>query len=229
MAEEKSRSVAVIIPAKDEEQRIGSVIRAALASKLATEVIVVSDGSTDRTAEVAAKVPGVTVVRLPVNQGKGAAMAKGVQKTKADVVVFVDADLQGLTGDHIDQIVAPVLADRCEVCLGIFRGGKFWSDTAQKFAPYISGQRAMKRWIFDGAPDLSDMRFGVEYALNYQAKRVKARVLRVVIRGVSNFHKEKKLGIGKGISARYKMYQEITQAMVKTRKKRKPPRGFRWK
>lgn len=229
MAEKKVRTVAVIIPAKDEEMRIGNVLRAAAASKLATEIIVVSDGSTDRTAEVAAKVPGVTVVSLPVNLGKGAAMAKGVQKTKAEVVTFVDADLQGLTGAHIDQIIEPVLADRCEVCIGIFRGGKFWSDTAQKFAPYISGQRAMKRWIFDGAPDLSDMRFGVEYALNFQAKKVKARVLRVVIRGVSNAHKEKKLGLGKGLQARRQMYGEIVQAMVKTRKKkRKPPRGF-WK
>lgn len=229
MAEQRARTVAVIIPAKDEEQRIGNVLRAAVASRLATEVIVVSDGSTDRTAEVAAKYPGVRVVQLPVNLGKGAAMAKGVANTSAEVVAFVDADLQGLTGDHIDQIIDPVLANRCEVCIGIFRGGKFWSDTAQKFAPYISGQRAMKRWIFEGAPDLADMRFGVEYALNHQAKRVRARVLRVAIRGVSNFHKEKKMGIGKGISARYKMYQEITQAVIKTRKKRKPPRGFRWK
>jgi glycosyltransferase involved in cell wall biosynthesis len=229
MPDKNARSVAVIIPAKDEEQRIGNVLRAACAAKLPTEIIVVSDGSTDRTAEVASKYPGVTVVRLPVNLGKGAAMAKGVAKTTAGVVTFVDADLQGLTGDHIDQIIEPVLADRCEVCIGIFRGGKFWSDTAQKFAPYISGQRAMKRWLFESAPDVSDLRFGVEYALNHQAKRVKARVLRVVIRGVSNFHKEKKLGIGKGISARYKMYQEITQAVIKTRKKRKPPSGFRWK
>ncbi|HJP83881.1 MAG TPA: glycosyltransferase family 2 protein [Fimbriimonadaceae bacterium] len=229
MAEEKSRSIAVIIPAKDEEQRIGNVLRAAAASKLATEIVVVSDGSSDRTAEVAARYPGVTVVRLPVNLGKGAAMAKGVEKTKAEIVAFVDADLHGLTAEHIDQIIWPVLTDQCEVCIGIFRGGKFWSDTAQKFAPYISGQRAMKRWIFEATPDLSDLRFGVEYALNYQAKRVKARVLRVVIRGVSNSHKEKKLGIGKGLRARTKMYVEIGQAMVKTRKKRKPPRGFRWK
>jgi hypothetical protein len=229
MAEQRARTVAVIIPAKDEEQRIGNVLRAAVASRLATEVIVVSDGSTDRTAEVAAKYPGVRVVRLPVNLGKGAAMAKGVANTSAEVVAFVDADLQGLTGDHIDQIIDPVLANRCEVCIGIFRGGKFWSDTDQKFAPYSNGQRAMKRWLFEGARDLADMRFGVEYALNHQAKRVRARVLRVAIRGVSNFHKEKKMGIGKGISARYKMYQEITQAVIKTRKKRKPPRGFRWK
>jgi len=228
MAEEKKRTVAVIIPAKDEEQRIGNVLRAATASKLATEVIVVSDGSTDRTADVASKFQGVTVVRLPVNLGKGAAMAKGVAKTKAHYLAFVDADLQGLTGDHIDQIIEPVLADRCEVCIGVFRGGKFWSDAAQKFAPYISGQRAMKRSIFDGAPDLTELRFGVEYALNQQAKRVKARVLRVVIRGVSNYHKEQKLGIGKGLSARYKMFQDIRHAMIKTRKGRKPPRG-RWK
>lgn len=219
----------MIIPAKDEEQRIGSVLKAAIASKLATEIIVVSDGSTDRTAEVAAKFPNVSVVRLPVNVGKGAAMARGVAATDAEIVTFVDADLQGLTGNHIDQIIDPVLNDRCEVCIGIFRGGKFWSDTAQKFAPYISGQRAMKRWIFEATPDVSDLRFGVEYALNHQAKRSKARVLRVAIRGVSNFHKEKKLGISKGISARYKMYQEITQAVIKTRKKRKPQRGFRWK
>lgn len=219
----------MIIPAKDEEQRIGNVLRAAAASKLTTEIIVVSDGSVDRTAEVAAKHPGVTVVRLPVNLGKGAAMAKGVAKTQAEVIAFVDADLQGLTGDHIDQIIQPVLADQCEVCIGIFRGGKFWSDTAQKFAPYISGQRAMKRYIFDGIPYLSELRFGAEYALNHQAKRVKARVLRVVLRGVSNCFKEKKMGIGKGISARTKMYVEIGQAMVRTRKRRKPPRGFRWK
>lgn len=228
MAEKRDRTVAVIIPAKDEEQRIGNVLRAVTASKLATEIIVVSDGSTDRTAEVAAKYPGVTVVRLPINLGKGAAMAKGVSKSKAQVVAFVDADLQGLTGEHIDQIIEPVLADRCEVCIGIFRGGKFWSDAAQKFAPYISGQRAMKRHIFDGCPDLTDVRFGVEYVLNQQAKRLKARVLRVVIRGVSNYHKEQKLGIRKGISARYRMFRDIQHAMIKTRKRRKPPRGPRW-
>lgn len=228
MGEEAKRTVAVIIPAKDEELRIANVLKAVTASRLATEIIVVSDGSTDRTVEVAQKFDRVVVHKLPYNMGKGAAMAFGVSKTKAAVVAFVDADLLGLRGEHIDQIIQPVLADQCEVCIGVFRGGKFWSDTAQKFAPYISGQRAMKRWIFDGTPYLSELRFGAEYALNHQAKRVKARVLRVVIRGVSNFHKEKKLGIGKGISARVKMYQEISQAMIKTRKRRKPPRG-RWK
>lgn len=228
MPEETRRQVAVIIPAKDEESRIAYVIKAAMASKLVTEIIVVSDGSIDRTADVARRFESVKVHELPYNMGKGAAMAFGVSKTKAEVIAFCDADLQGLRGEHIDQILRPVLADQCEVCIGVFRGGKFWSDTAQKFAPYISGQRAMKRWIFEGIPYLSELRFGAEYALNHQAKRVKARVLRVVLRGVSNCFKEKKMGIVKGISARTTMYKEIGQAMLRNRKRRKPPRG-RWK
>ncbi len=230
MGDETRRLVAVIIPAKDEEQRIANVIKAALGSKLATEIIVVSDGSTDRTAEVAGRFEGVTVHTLPYNMGKGAAMAFGVSKTKADVIAFVDADLQDLHGEHIDLILRPVLQNECEVCIGVFRGGKFWSDTAQKFAPYISGQRAMKRWIFDGTPYLDELRFGAEMALNHQAKRVKARVRRVVLRGVSNCFKEKKMGLGKGLIARTKMYDEIYQTMMWNRKRRKPPRGGpRWK
>ncbi|MBN9500319.1 MAG: hypothetical protein BGO01_18730 [Armatimonadetes bacterium 55-13] len=229
MAEETKRQVAVIIPAKDEEMRIGNVLKAVMASKLANEIIVVSDGSTDRTAEVAGKFEGVKVYKLPYNMGKGAAMAFGVSKTKADLIAFVDADLQGLRGEHVDQIILPVLNDRCDVCIGVFRGGKFWSDTAQKFAPYISGQRAMRRWIFDGIPYLNELRFGAETALNHQARRVKARVLRVALRGVSNCFKEKKLGLVKGISARTTMYKEIGQAMLRHRKRRKPTRGSRWK
>jgi hypothetical protein len=63
---------------------------------------------------------------------------------------------------------------------------------------------------------------GVEVALNQAAKRRKARVLRVVLQGVSNCHKEQKLGLVKGLQARGKMYTEIAEAMVKTRKRKRP-------
>src|SRR5258708_1218866 len=136
MGEDNKRSVAIIIPAYNEELRIANVARAATRAKLATEVIVVCDGCKDRTAAVAARVPGVTVIELPVNKGKGAAMDAGVSATDAEVIAFVDADLAGLTSEHINQILRPILSNQCEMCVGVFRGGKFWSDTAQKFAPY---------------------------------------------------------------------------------------------
>ncbi|HVT13881.1 MAG TPA: glycosyltransferase family 2 protein [Fimbriimonadaceae bacterium] len=221
--------VAIIIPAKDEELRIARVLLAALESKLADEIIVVSDGSTDRTADKARKFKNVRVIELPYNLGKGGAMLEGVRATKADIVCFVDADLDGLRGEHIDAIIRPVLDNRCDMCIGIFRGGKYWSDMAQKIAPYISGQRAMKRELIEGIPYLAEYRMGVEMALKDYAKRRKARILQVPLRGVSNFSKEKKLGLVKGTTQRVKMYKEIASAMVKIRKNRRPPRRKRGK
>lgn len=217
--------VAIVIPAYNEEQRITTVLRAALASKLADEVIVVSDASRDRTADVARRFEGVRVIELPFNMGKGGAMAAGVAATRANVLVFVDADLRGLRGEHVDQIVRPLLEDSCDMCIGVFRGGKFWSDTAQRISPYISGQRAMKRALFESIPFLGEIRMGVEVTINTYAKRSRARIMRVVLRGVSNTHKERKLGLVKGTAARAKMYKEIARAMMRMRRRRKPFRG----
>ncbi len=227
MADSNTPAVAVIIPAYNEEARIANVLRAAVASKLATEIIVVCDGCVDDTAGVARKFKGVTVLELKENRGKGGAMAYAVRETNAPIVAFIDADLLNLHGEHIDVIIKPLLENACEMCVGVFRGGKMWSDTAQRVTPFLSGQRAMKRWLFESVPYMDDLRMGVEYALTQAAKRRKARVMRVILRGVSNYHKEQKLGIVKGTQARFKMYSEITKTMVKTRKKRKTPR-VRW-
>ena len=216
--------VAVIVSAYNEEARIAHVLRAITNAETPTEVIVVSDGSTDRTADAARRFKGVRVVELPVNRGKGAAMSAGVEATRATVVAFVDADLEGLLPAHVDSIIRPILANQCDMCVGIFRGGKVWSDTAQRISPYLSGQRAMRRDFFASVPYLAELRMGVEVALNTAAKRRRARVMRVVLPGVSNYFKEKKLGLVKGTSARAQMYFEIGQAMVRTRKRRPPGR-----
>lgn len=213
--------VATIIPAYNEGDRLGRVLEAVCQAKLAGEVIVVSDASTDDTVAVARRFPGVRVVDLPFNMGKAGAMCAGVSATDAQVVTFVDADLVGLKPEHVDKIIRPVLANSCDMCIGVFRGGKFWSDTAQRISPYISGQRAMRRSLFDSIPHLSDLRMGVEVSINTFAKRQKARILRVILPGVSNTAKEEKLGFVKGTAARAKMYKEIAHAMVRYRRRKR--------
>ena len=210
--------VAIVIPAKNEEHRLPKVLRAAVNSKLADEIIVVSDGSTDRTADVASQFKGVKVVNLPRNLGKGGAMAAGVKATNAPIITFIDADLQGLTAEHIDLIIRPVCDGEADMCVGIFRGGKFWSDAAQKVAPFISGQRTLHRRLFERVPEVAGTRLGVEVAINMYAKRYRARVLRVVLEGVSNTHKERKLGFVKGSKARMQMWNEIGHTWVELRK-----------
>lgn len=217
----------MIIPAYNEEQRIGNVLRAVTRAKLADEVIVVSDASQDRTAHVARSYPGVRVLELPFNTGKGGAMAAGAAATEAPIITFVDGDLAGLRPEHVDLIIKPLLDDKCDMCIGIFRGGKFWSDTAQRISPYISGQRAMKKDLFDSIPVIAEMRMGVEVTINTYAKRNKARIIRVVLRGVSNTYKETKRGVIKGVAARTKMYAEIVRAMARLNRKQKKTRTAR--
>jgi glycosyltransferase involved in cell wall biosynthesis len=210
--------VAAVIPAFNEESRIRSVLEAVTRAKLPAEIIVVNDGSTDRTAEVASRVAGVRVLNLPKNMGKGAAMAAGVRATNADVIVFIDADLAGLRPNHVDDIVRPVI-NGCDMCVGVFRRGKFWSDAAQVLAPYISGQRAVRRDLIDQISWLDECRLGAEVTINTVARKRKMRIRRVVLNGVTHSTKERKFGFAKGTAQRAKMYAEIGKAMVKTRRR----------
>jgi glycosyltransferase involved in cell wall biosynthesis len=211
--------VAVIIPAYNEEDRIAAVLEPISRAALPHEIIVVCDGCTDRTAEIAAQFPKVKVVDLKTNLGKGGAMAMGVASTSAAVICFVDADLVHLRPEHVDKIILPLLGGHCGMCVGVFRGGKFWSETAQRVTPYFSGQRAMFRSFFQSIPYSHDVRFGIEVALNNAARKQHLKVLRVVLHGVSNTHKEEKLGFVKGTAARTKMYAEIAKAVVQTRQR----------
>ena len=95
--ERPTATIAAVVPAFNEERRITSVIEAIKSSAAVDQLIVVSDGSTDRTFEVANEIPGVEAIRLDRNVGKGGAMHAGALKAKADWLLFFDADLNGLT------------------------------------------------------------------------------------------------------------------------------------
>jgi len=94
-------AISVVIPAFNEERRVGSTLEAIAdyldAAGLEHEIVVVDDGSRDRTAEVvreaAARHPRIRLTTLARNSGKGAAVRAGVAATAGDEVLFTDADL----------------------------------------------------------------------------------------------------------------------------------------
>lgn len=122
--EPKGVFLSIIIPAFNEERRLGASlqkIRAYLAGKFfASEVIVVDDGSTDRTAEVARKalegrVPS-RVIQLESNQGKGYAVKTGVLASAGGTILFTDADLSTPI-EELDKFLAR-LAEGFDAVIG---------------------------------------------------------------------------------------------------------------
>jgi glycosyltransferase involved in cell wall biosynthesis len=96
----RTNVLSIVVPALNEESAIGDTIRRCLAAKprllaggLAdVEVIVVSDGSTDRTEEIARGFDSVTVLVFEKNRGYGAAIKCGFEHGRGDLVGFLDAD-----------------------------------------------------------------------------------------------------------------------------------------
>jgi len=97
-----TQDTAVIIPAHNEQRHIKTVIRKVRKQKVkGCRIIVVDDGSTDRTYEIA-KEEGLTVLRHAINLGKGAALKTGADysvKTGAKNLVFIDSDGQHMPED----------------------------------------------------------------------------------------------------------------------------------
>ncbi|MDI6799287.1 MAG: glycosyltransferase family 2 protein [Actinomycetota bacterium] len=208
--ERSARHVAAIIPAFNEAGRIGAVIEELMKVDLLDEIIVVNDGSTDKTAEAAQLYDRVKVINRPTNEGKGAAIWTGIKSTEADILLLVDADLVGLKPQHIRDLVDPLLkGDGIDMTVGKFTKGRAATNFSQALVPNISGQRAFKRSFLTGMGDFSRSGFGVEIAFTKQAKEISAKVIEVPMASVTHVMKEEKLGIHKGFSERLKMYKDL--------------------
>ena len=117
------RGIFVIIPALNEEEPIGAVVQKCLTTGLADEVVVVDNGSTDRTAE-RARAAGARVVAEPT-PGYGRACAAGVRalSPQTTIVVFLDGDGSDCP-ELMDQLVGPIIEGKQDFVIGSRTRGK---------------------------------------------------------------------------------------------------------
>ncbi|MCK8826272.1 glycosyltransferase family 2 protein [Natroniella acetigena] len=202
--------IAAVIPAYNEGDTVAQVVTQVKNHRLIDQITVVSDGSTDNTA-IEATQAGANVIELESNQGKGAAMQVGIENSKSDIILFLDADLLGLTAEHIDQLLMPLIKQQTEMTIGVFADGRMVTDLAQKIAPFLSGQRAVKRSVLEGVSDLNMTKFGVEVALTQHIKENDIEIKEIELHDLSHVLKEEKLGVVKGFKSRLKMYWDIAR------------------
>jgi len=205
---EETKNVVAIVPAYNEVNNIGRVLNVLCESNMLNEIIVIDDGSTDGTSEVVEKFDKVTLLKNSTNRGKGYSMQRGVDATNADIIFFCDADLNGLTPDIVHQIISPVITGQNYMYIGV--RNNIMQKAVTLFA-LNSGERALKRELWDKLPENFKHRYRIEAGLNFIAKKKFGGY------GWEKFDyyqtlKEKKYGIISGTLLRWWMNYDVLYA-----------------
>ncbi len=181
----KLKSTAIIC-AYNEQYRIANILKDVCETHFFNEVIVINDGSKDKTGELIKefkKTGDIIDVQLPKNKGKGFAMAKGAELASNEYLVFIDADLSNFTAEHANKLLRPVLNGKADMVLGQPSETLIHPD----INPFksLSGQRALKK--IDILPILKKMEtagYGVETLINMHFKANKKVVEYVYLKNL---------------------------------------------
>jgi glycosyltransferase involved in cell wall biosynthesis len=147
---QQEHEISIVVPAYQEETRICQVIRNL--RQYSKEIIVVDDGSTDRTGDVA-RTEGATVIRKEVRQGYLEALRTGFRQATGRVIVTFDADGEFYAAD-VPKVAAPVLKGEADLVLGARDESSRWSEAVLNWLANLrvrgdsgTGLRALSRQL----------------------------------------------------------------------------------
>lgn len=206
--------ISAIIPARNEEVTVGPVVTAVRSAGFFDEVIVVSDGSTDRTAERARASGADQVIELPANRGKGGALSAGARATGSPLLCFLDADLLGLTSAHLRALAEPALSGRWAMSVGMWDRGPIQNFLA-RVLPLVSGQRVLRREVFMNLPETAVAGYKAEIAMNRHCRRRGWPYGRVFLAGLKVRRKPDKFGLIRATGSYFRMFGQVLRAMLR--------------
>jgi glycosyltransferase involved in cell wall biosynthesis len=195
-------NLSVIIPVYNEVNTIREIVRRVQAVNLATEIVIVDDGSSDGTRAILADMDGqdgVRVILQEKNQGKGAAVRTGIRSAKGDVMLIQDADLEYDPREY-PGLLQPIEENLADVVYGSrFLGAPhrailFWNMLANKMLTLMTnilynniltdmetGYKVFRRQVVENMP-LRANRFDFEPEFTAKILKRNVRVYEVPIR-----------------------------------------------
>jgi len=224
MSTEPRRCLSVIIPCYNEQGTISSLIAMVQSSPWVQEIIVVDDGSKDKSREILGTIsdPQVRVIMHSANQGKGAALRTGFSHATAEFVIVQDADLEYDPSEY-PLVLEPLLDDRADVVFGSrFLSGRphrvlyFWHSLGNRFLTLMSNMftdlnltdmetcyKCFRREVIQ-AIDIEEDRFGFEPEITAKLAKLRLRIYEVGISYSGRTYDEgKKIGWRDGVRAVY--------------------------
>ncbi|KKR49154.1 MAG: Glycosyl transferase family 2 [Candidatus Magasanikbacteria bacterium GW2011_GWC2_40_17] len=204
--------VSVIVPAYNEQKTIYNLIRVLKDSGLFAEVIVINDGSKDRTAYLA-KQAGAKVINQSKNLGKGEALLAGVKEAKENFLLFLDADLFNVRRKHLTDLIKPVEQGEADMMIGLQPKYKDFYALNETI-PKISGQRALRREIFEAIDPKLLSGYQVEEALNDYCKTNNLKVKTIILAGLGHVSKMAKSNFLVGLWGYIKMDWQLTKIFI---------------
>lgn len=220
------RCLSVLVPVYNEERTVALVLERVLQLPLLLEIIVVDDGSRDRTATVVAEVAEresrVRFLRQATNQGKTAAIRRAIGEATGSILIVQDADLE-YDPSEIPEVVAPILSGHADVVYGsrflVRRAARvlyFYHYLANTGLTFLSNlltnqnmtdietcYKAFRSGVIKPLP-LVSRGFGMEVEITAMVSKTRARTYEVPISYYGRSYDEgKKIGLSDGFMALY--------------------------
>lgn len=220
----ESRSISVIIPVYNEERTIPSIVEIIRTWGKASEIIVVNDGSTDKTARAVSQFNGsIRLIDRKGNKGKGFSLAQGVRASSGELTMFLDGDVVGLTHKDLDAMTTPVAMGKADMVIAVTN---CWN--VGSFAPYdsINGERVVwRKNIEEHLRKFEHVGNGVEFVINdiHKHKRVKT----IKLPHVYILSKIEKAAVPEAMKLYVKEAAQFLKAIVQIQTNDLPPKAKR--